>query len=71
MVYLYFEGNPLQQDNITVQQNSLFYRGASVQRDGWVRDLFAKIKAKSDAMVTQAMVTEQVTPLWLFLQTGN
>ena len=31
------------------------------------RDLFAKIKAKSDAMVTQAMVTEQVTPLWLFL----
>ena len=27
------------------------------------RDLFAKIKAKSDAMVTQAMVTEQVTPV--------
>ena len=75
MVYPYFEGNPFQQDNLTVQQSSLFYRSASVQRDGWVRDLSEKIKAKADELVTKSLVTNQVTnevtPLWLFLQTGN
>ena len=31
------------------------------KRDGWVRDLSAKIKAKSDDMVTKSLVTSEVT----------
>ena len=31
------------------------------KRDGWVRDLAAKIKAKSDNMVTKSLVTSEVT----------
>lgn len=35
--------------------------GKRAKRDGWERDLDAKIKAKADALVTKAEVTKEVT----------
>lgn len=35
--------------------------GKRAKRDGWERDLKAKIKAKADALVTKAAVTNEVT----------
>ncbi|AZR94604.1 hypothetical protein BBB39_13060 [Bordetella trematum] len=35
--------------------------GKRAKRDGWERDLQAKIKAKADALVTKAEVTKEVT----------
>lgn len=35
--------------------------GKRAKRDGWERDLSAKIKAKADALVTKSSVTTQVT----------
>jgi len=35
--------------------------GKRAKRDGWERDLNAKIKAKADALVTKAEVTKEVT----------
>ncbi|WP_322997942.1 hypothetical protein [Castellaniella sp.] len=35
--------------------------GKRAKRDGWERDLKAKIKAKADALVTKAAVTSEVT----------
>lgn len=35
--------------------------GKRAKRDGWERDLGAKIKAKADALVTKAEVTKEVT----------
>jgi len=35
--------------------------GKRAKRDGWERDLQAKIKAKADALVTRAEVTKEVT----------
>ena len=50
MVYLYFEGNPFQQDNLTVQQNSLFYRSASA--DCSINNLlFSKVNPKLDRAI--------------------
>lgn len=35
--------------------------GKRAKRDGWDRDLAAKIKAKADSLVTKSMVTSEVT----------
>lgn len=35
--------------------------GKRAKRDGWERDLAAKIKAKADSLVTKSMVTSKVT----------